>query len=126
MIKQSIMRSSSRTLTTKWKKPCSSYEKSHINGLIIFSVESLDFLKKDFPWLAEFRQWQKKDSSFNIVIALAKKVWRVLSLFIKVASLKACYFIKKILQHRCFPMKTVKFWRTPILKNICERLLLTY
>ena len=33
-------------------------------------------------------------------------------------------FIKKILQHRCFPMKYVKFLRTPILKNICERLLL--
>ena len=28
------------------------------------------------------------------------------------------------LQHRCFPMNIAKFLRTPILKNICERLLL--
>ena len=37
-----------------------------------------------------------------------------------------CYinFIKKRLQHRYFPMNTVKCLRTPILKNICERLLL--
>ena len=33
-------------------------------------------------------------------------------------------FIKKRLQLRCFPVKFAKFLRTPILKNICERLLL--
>ena len=32
--------------------------------------------------------------------------------------------IKKRLQHRCFPVKFAKFLRTPILKRICERLLL--
>ena len=31
---------------------------------------------------------------------------------------------QEILQHCCFPMKFVKFLRTPILRNICERLLL--
>ena len=41
------------------------------------------------------------------------------SLFIKVASLQPCDFIKKRLQHRCFPVKFAKFL-TPILKNICE------
>ena len=35
-----------------------------------------------------------------------------------------CKNIKKRLQHRCFPLKFAKFWRTPILNNICERLLL--
>ena len=45
-------------------------------------------------------------------------------LFNKVACLNACNFIKKRLWHRCFPVKFVKFSRTPILKNICERLLL--
>ena len=35
------------------------------------------------------------------------------SLFNKVASLR--------LQHRCLPVKFVKFLRTSILKNICER-----
>ena len=44
------------------------------------------------------------------------------SIFNKVAGLKACNFIKKRLQHRCFPVKFAKFLRTPTLKNICERL----
>ena len=34
-------------------------------------------------------------------------------------------FIKKRLQHRYFPVKFTNFLRTPILENICERLLLT-
>ena len=38
--------------------------------------------------------------------------------------LKACSFIKKRLQHKCFPVNIAKFVRTPILKNICEQLLL--
>ena len=33
-------------------------------------------------------------------------------------------FLKKRLQHKCFPVKYVKLLRTPILKNICKRLLL--
>ena len=52
---------------------------------------------------------------------------RCQSLFEKVAGLQACQtcnFIKKRLQHRCFPMKLAKFLRTPILKNICKRLFL--
>ena len=39
---------------------------------------------------------------------------------------QACNFIKKRLQHMCFPVKFHKFLRTPILKNICERLLLSF
>ena len=36
---------------------------------------------------------------------------------------EVCIFIKLRLQHRCcFPVKFVKFLKTPILKNICERL----
>ena len=46
------------------------------------------------------------------------------ALFNNVAGLQACNFIKKILQHWCFPIKFAKFLRTPILKNISERLLL--
>ena len=40
--------------------------------------------------------------------------------------LKACNFIKKRLQQKCFPVNIAKFLRTPILKNICEWLLLNY
>ena len=36
---------------------------------------------------------------------------------------QACSFIKKELQHGCFPVNFGKFLRTLILKNICERLL---
>ena len=36
----------------------------------------------------------------------------MVSLFNKVAGLKACNFIKKRLQHRCFPVKFAKFFRT--------------
>ena len=38
--------------------------------------------------------------------------------------LKTCNFIKKRLQHKCFPVNIAKFSRTPILKNNCKRLLL--
>ena len=38
-------------------------------------------------------------------------------LFNKVASLKACNFIKKIIQLRCFPVKFAKFLRTSFLQN---------
>ena len=40
--------------------------------------------------------------------------------------LKACNFIKKRLQHRCFQVNIAKFLRTPIFKNICKRLLLYF
>ena len=46
--------------------------------------------------------------------------------FNKVEGLKTCNFIKKLLQHRHFPVKFAKFLRTLILKNICERLLLSW
>ena len=36
---------------------------------------------------------------------------------------KACNFIKKRLQHKCFSMKFARFLGKPILKNLCERLL---
>ena len=36
----------------------------------------------------------------------------------------ACNFIKKRLQHRCFPVKFAKFLRALILQNICKWLLL--
>ena len=48
------------------------------------------------------------------------------SLFNKAAGLKACNFIKARPQNRYFPVKLVKFLRTSILKNMCERLLLDF
>ena len=41
------------------------------------------------------------------------------SLFLnKVADFQACNFIKKRLQHSCFPVNIARFLSTPILKNI--------
>ena len=52
---------------------------------------------------------------------------RCLGLFLtKVQAFKACKFIKKRLQRECFSANIAKFSRTPIVKNICKRLLLTY
>ena len=46
------------------------------------------------------------------------------SLFLnKNAGLQSWNFIKKRFQHRCFPVNIAKFSRTPVLKNICERLI---
>ena len=39
---------------------------------------------------------------------------------------EACHFMKKRLQHRCFPVKFAKFLKTPILKNTSGRLLLLF
>ena len=44
--------------------------------------------------------------------------------FTNFTDLQAFNFIKKRLQHRCFPVKFAKFLRTLILKYICKRLLL--
>ena len=46
------------------------------------------------------------------------------SLFNKAAGLKAYNFIKKSFHHRFFPVNISKYLITPILKNICDRLLL--
>ena len=46
------------------------------------------------------------------------------SLFNKFAGLQTGNFITKRLEHRCFPVNLAKFLKTPILKDIFERLLL--
>ena len=40
------------------------------------------------------------------------------SLFNKVTGLQTCNFIRKTLQHRCFPVNITKFLRAPILQNV--------
>ena len=45
-------------------------------------------------------------------------------IFNKVAGLEPASFFKKDFKHNCFPVKFAKLLRTPILKNICKRLLL--
>ena len=56
------------------------------------------------------------------------KIWQISQentcVRVSFLSLQACNVIKKRLLHRCFPVKFEKYLRSPILKNICERLLL--
>ena len=47
------------------------------------------------------------------------------SLFNKFAGLEVCDFIKKRLQLSSFPLNIAIFLRTPVLRNICERVLLS-
>ena len=61
---------------------------------------------------------------FLKISQISKKKPVLESLLNKVAGLHPCNFIKKILQHTYFPVQFARFFRTPILKNICERLLL--
>ena len=62
--------------------------------------------------------WSEKLSKFHRETSVLE------SLFNKVAGFQAFNFIKKTLQHRCFPVKFAKFLRTRLLKNTCKRLLL--
>ena len=63
----------------------------------------------------------KKDVLNNFAKFTVKHLYWCL-FFNKVA--QAYNVIKKRLQHRCFPVKFAKFLRTPMLKNICKRLVL--
>ena len=47
------------------------------------------------------------------------------SLFNKVTDLKACSFIKKMLQHKRFPVNIAKYLKTPTIRIICKRPLLS-
>ena len=59
----------------------------------------------------------KKAGLENFAIWTGKQLSRSFFLI----KLQACNFIKKRLQHRCFPVNIAKFPRTPTLKNIYER-----
>ena len=76
--------------------------------------------------------------AFNIIqrqLAVWRAIWKCSCCWMEIQleacnfvkkrlDLKACNFIEKWLQHNTFPVNIAKFFRTPILKNICNRLLL--
>ena len=91
------------------------------------------------------KRFSNRDYSLFIVMGIfLKHLWLILNIikwqdckiFTKLvlsqtpsrSSHRRCYvnFIKKRLPHMCFPVKFRNFLRTPILKNICERLLLSF
>ena len=70
------------------------------------------------------RRCSIKKAFLKILRSIHRKTPALESLFNKAAGLLTCNLIKKRLQHRCFPVNIAKFLKTPILKNICEGLLL--
>ena len=69
------------------------------------------------------RRCSVKRACLNISQISQENTWSECFL-IKLQTFKLCNFIKKRLQHKCFPVKFAKSIRTLILKNICKRLLL--
>ena len=61
----------------------------------------------------------------NFVILTGKYLYWSL-FWTKLQAWRPATFLKNRHQHRCFPVNTAKFLRTPILKKTCERLLLEY
>ena len=54
---------------------------------------------------------------------MKKAVLKFFAIFIE-KTLSWSLFLIELFQHWCFPVNIAKILRTPILKNICERLLL--
>ena len=50
--------------------------------------------------------------------------WVIFLIKLQAYGLRPATLLKKITQHRYFPVKLAELLRTSILKNICERLLL--
>ena len=67
--------------------------------------------------------WSSIKKLFPKILQYSSKKHLYWSLFLnKNSGLQSWNFIKKRLQHRCFPVNIVKFSRTRVLKNICKRL----
>ena len=60
------------------------------------------------------------------IIAISQQNTCVEVFFNKIAGLQACNFIKKRLQHRCFPVKFTKFLRTPFFTEHLQWLFLPF
>ena len=78
------------------------------------------FISGKFQWSHQ-RCFVRKDVLKTFAIFAGKLV--LAAVLNKVAGLKTCNFIKKRLQHQCFPVNITKYLRTLIFKSICERLL---
>ena len=98
-----------------------------IRSRMFFKVSVLknfaNFTGKHLCWSLSLSTLQafRRCSSKQVFLKILQFHWKtpmLESLLNKVAGLKAWNFIKKRLQHRYFPMKLAKFWRTLFLQNI--------
>ena len=108
------------------------------DSIILIKIVNLDtwamLISRNHPTLSLIK---KRRSADAIGVVLLKKSFVKISQysqesnllklpFKKVAGRNACNFIKKRPRHRSFPVNIGEFLRTPILKNICARLLLKW
>ena len=65
----------------------------------------------------------KNNQKQPLECSIKKAVLKNFAIFI-VKILSWSLFLTKLFQHRCFPVNIAKFLSTPILKSICQQLLL--
>ena len=83
------------------------------------SLAKTEFLKLIVKYETSFRSSHRRCSIlFSKISKFSLEVPVLEFLVNKVAGLKACNFIERRLQHRCFPVHIAKFLRKPILKNV--------
>ena len=93
-------------------------------ALIPVEISYSNLIKRQLKHMFSFKSSHRRCSlKFHKFYRKAPVLESVLN---KVAGLQACNFTKKRLQHWYFPVKFAKFSGTPILKNLCERVLLCF
>ena len=98
-------------------------------GTVPFQSNPFFLPDQQFFWKASFNNFynscsQEQPPEMFYNRAVMKNFTDLESLFNKVVRLQSCNFLKKRLQHRCFPETVEKCLRAATLKNICKRLLL--
>ena len=72
---------------------------------------------RDNRFFNTFNQWYKNRKNTNLSCWYKNTQQKPKPNNVYKAGLKACNFIEKRLQHRCFSVKFPKFLRTPFLKE---------
>ena len=93
---------------------------SNLGSTLGFSLLSISLKKnKDLDtWFYSYKSSRRRYSIKKTVLEISQYHLRWSLFLIKLQA------YKKRLQHRCFPVNIARVLRTPILKNILERLLL--
>ena len=81
----------------------------------------ITFYKK---YRSSYRRCRSSHRSCSVKKGLLRNFANFTGKHNQVADLQSASFLQKRFQHKCFPVKFAKLLRTPILQNICNRLLL--
>ena len=95
--------------------PCCTFSALHIFHVVLFSC-GIFFRVVPFSYCTFLRVALLSCCTFYLIASCC-------TLFmLDFLGIQASKFIKKRLHHRCFPVKFVQFWSTPILNNVSERM----